>query len=230
MAQTKMYQRNLAKVDREKRYLLADAVKVLADFEGKKFDETVNVAVRLGVDPKQTDQSIRGAVVLPHGLGKSVRVLVFAKGEKAEEAKKAGADHIGAEELVEKINGGWLDFDSIVATPDLMGQVGRLGKVLGPRGLMPNPKLGTVTQDVSKAVRELKAGKVEYRLDKAGIVHAPVGKKSFGPAKIEENLKVLLETLVRAKPPSSKGVFLRSITIACTMSPGVKVDPSPFLA
>ena len=229
MSLSKNYKKNVALVDRTKRYLLAEATQLLSSFEGKKFDETVDVAVRLGVDAKQTDQTVRGSVLLPNGLGKKVRVIVFAKGEKADEAQKAGAEAVGGEDLVEKINKGWLEFDNVVATPDMMGQVGKLGKVLGPRGLMPNPKLGTVTNDVIKAITELKAGKVEYRIDKAGVVHAAVGKKSFGPQKIKENVEAVIDALVRAKPTSSKGVYLRSIAISSTMSPGIKVDPTPYI-
>lgn len=193
-----------------------------------KFDETVDIAVRLGVNPKHADQMVRGAVVLPHGIGKTIRVLVFAKGEKANEAQTAGADFVGAEELVEKVNGGFTDFDTVVATPDMMGQVGKLGRVLGPRGLMPNPKVGTVTFDVTKAVTEAKAGKVEFRVEKAGIVHAAVGKKSFDPEKIVDNVRAVMQALMRAKPSSSKGTYVRSVTLSTTMGPGIKVDPTTF--
>ncbi len=212
---------------------LYDGVKELGveeamDVHGKlpraKFDETVDLSLRLGVDPKHADQMVRGAVVLPHGIGKSVRVAVFAKGEKEREAREAGADVVGAEDLVERVQGGWLEFDSTIATPDLMGQVGRLGKVLGPRGLMPNPKLGTVTFDIGRAVREAKAGKVEFRVDKAGNVHVPVGKRSFSKEQISANALALLEAIVRAKPAAAKGQYLRSITVSSTMSPGIKVD------
>ncbi|MFQ5521817.1 MAG: 50S ribosomal protein L1, partial [Candidatus Methylomirabilia bacterium] len=189
-----------------------------------RFDETVEVAIRLGVNPKHADQMVRGAVVLPHGIGKQVRVLVFAKGEKEREAREAGADYVGAEDLVEKIQGGWLEFDVAAATPELMGQVARLGKVLGPRGLMPNPKVGTVTFDLARAVRELKAGKVEFRVDRAGNVHVPVGKKSFPAAHLLDNAMSLLEALVRAKPAAAKGHYLRSITVSSTMGPGIHVD------
>ncbi len=192
---------------------------------GAKFDESVDLSFRLGVDPKHADQMVRGAVVLPHGIGKTVRVAVFAKGEKEREAREAGADIVGAEDLVEKVQGGWTDFDTAIATPDLMGQVGRLGKVLGPRGLMPNPKLGTVTFDVSKAVREAKAGKVEFRVDKAGNIHTPVGKKSFTPENIQANAMAVIEAIVRAKPSAAKGTYLRSVTMSSTMGPGVSVDP-----
>src|SRR3989338_4389781 len=199
----KRHQKNLEQVDREKHYALNEAVQLLSQLSGAKFDESVDVAIRLGVDPKQTDQGVRGAVGLPHGTGKTIRVAVFARGAKADEAKAAGADLIGGDDLVEKVLGGFIDFDKVVATPDMMAQVGKLGKVLGPRGLMPNPKLGTVTMDVTKAVKELKAGKVEFRIDKAGIVHAAVGKKSFGPQKIKENVEAVIDALVRAKPTSS---------------------------
>lgn len=190
-----------------------------------KFDEGVDLAIRLGVDPKKPDQMVRGTVVLPNGIGKKVRVLVFAKGQKEKEAQDAGADYVGAEDLVEKIGQGWLDFDKAIATPDMMGTVSKLGKILGPRGLMPNPKVGTVTFDVGKAVKEIKAGKVEFRVEKAGIVHVPVGKASFGFDRLLENVKALLEVILRVKPPTSKGVYLRSITLSSTMGPGVKIDP-----
>jgi large subunit ribosomal protein L1 len=201
-----------------------EAVEILKKLPGAKFDETVNLSLRLGVDPKHADQMVRGAVVLPHGIGRTVRVAVFAKGEKEREARDAGADVVGAEDLVEKIQAGWMEFDSTIATPDLMGQVGRLGKVLGPRGLMPNPKLGTVTFDIARAVREVKAGKVEFRVDKAGNVHVPVGKKSFSREHLVANAMALLEAIMRAKPAASKGQYLRSITVAPTMGPGVRVD------
>jgi large subunit ribosomal protein L1 len=210
--------------DEEKSYAVEDALGFVKQFPGAKFDETVDMSLRLGVDPKHADQMVRGAIVLPHGIGKAVRVAVFAKGEKEREAREAGADVVGAEDLVERIQGGWMDFDSTIATPDLMGQVGRLGKVLGPRGLMPNPKLGTVTFDVGRAVRDAKAGKVEFRVDKAGNVHVPVGKKSFALEQLAENAMALLEAIVRAKPSASKGQYLRSITLSSTMGPGVHVD------
>ena len=189
-----------------------------------KFDETMELAVRLGVDPKQADQMVRGTVVFPHGVGKAVRILVFAKGEKEKEAREAGADYVGLEEFVEKINGGWLEFDRAIATPDVMGQVGRLGKTLGPRGLMPNPKTGTVTFDIARAVREFKAGKIEYRVEKAGIIHAPFGKASFTTEQLAENARSLLEAIARAKPPTSKGKYLKGITISSTMGAGIPVD------
>jgi large subunit ribosomal protein L1 len=220
----KAYAKALEKVDQTKEYAVEDAVELARAVAPAKFDETVELAVRLGVNPKHADQMVRGAVVLPHGTGKSVRVLVFAKGEKEREAREAGADFVGAEDMVEKIQGGWLDFDTAVATPDLMGQVGRLGKVLGPRGLMPNPKVGTVTFDVTRAVREVKAGKVEFRVDKAGNIHVPVGKKSFPADRLAANANAILEALVKAKPAGAKGQYLRSITVSTTMGPGIRVD------
>src|SRR6185437_9418048 len=211
--------------DREKAYSVEEALGILKKLPSAKFDESVDMSLRLGVDPKHADQMVRGAIVLPHGIGKAVRVAVFAKGEKEREARDAGADVVGAEDLVEKIQGGFMDFDSTVATPDLMGQVGRLGKVLGPRGLMPNPKLGTVTFDVARAVREVKAGKVEFRVDKAGNVHVPVGKKSFAEPHLIANALALLEAIVRAKPAAAKGQYLRSVTLSSTMGPGIHLDP-----
>jgi len=205
-------------------YQVDEAVPLVQKIKFAKFDETVEVHMRLGVDPKHADQMVRGAVVLPHGIGKTVRVAVFAKGEKEREAREAGADVIGAEDLVERVQGGWMEFDTAVATPDLMGQVGRLGKVLGPRGLMPNPKLGTVTFDVGRAVREAKAGKVEFRVDKAGNIHTPIGKHSFGAAELAANGMALIEAIVRAKPAAAKGVYLRSLTVSTTMGPGVPLD------
>jgi large subunit ribosomal protein L1 len=225
---SKRFRAALAKIDREKRYPLDEAVRTLIDAGGPaKFDETVELAVRLGVDPRQADQNVRGTVVLPHGTGKSVRVLVFAKGDKAKEATDAGADHVGAEDLAKKIQEEqWLEFDTAIATPDMMGVVGRLGKVLGPRGLMPNPKVGTVTFDVAKAVREVKAGKVEFRVEKAGIVHVPIGKRSFGADRLLENANALLSSLLRAKPAAAKGNYMLSVAISATMSPGVRIDPA----
>jgi len=215
----------LQKPDNSRRYALSEAVSLLKETAFANFDESVDLAVRLGVDPKHADQMVRGAVVLPHGTGKTNRVLVFAKGEKVGEAEEAGADFVGGDDFVAKINEGWLDFDTVIATPDMMGQVGRLGRVLGPRGLMPNPKVGTVTFDVSKAVREAKAGKVEFRVEKAGIVHAQVGKRSFGDSELAGNVKSLVGALVKAKPAAAKGTYLRSITLSSTMGPGIKVDP-----
>ncbi len=212
-------------VDPVKRYSLREAVELVVRSARVKFDETVDAAIRLGVNPAHADQMVRGSVVLPHGLGKSVRVLVFAKGEKEKEALDAGADVTGSDDVVEKIKGGWLEFDRVVATPDMMGSVGKLGKILGPRGLMPNPKVGTVTFDVANAVRELKSGKVEFRVEKAGIVHSPVGKVSFGSDKLVDNVTAVVEAIVKLKPSSSKGAYLRSVSLSSTMGPGVKVDP-----
>jgi len=221
---TKRLKTALTLYDRAKEHSVDEAVEIMKKLPSARFDETVNLSLRLGVDPKHADQMVRGAVVLPHGIGKTVRVAVFAKGEKEREAREAGADVVGAEDLVEKIQGGWMEFDSTIATPDLMGQVGRLGKVLGPRGLMPNPKLGTVTFDIARAVREVKAGKVEFRVDKAGNIHVPVGKKSFSQEQLVANAMALLEAIMRAKPAASKGQYLRSATVASTMGPGVRVD------
>lgn len=220
----KKYKAAAAKVDRSKRYSLDEAVNLVKELSNTKFDGSVDVAIQLGVDPKHADQMVRGAVVLPHGLGKVVRVAVFAKGDKAKEAEAAGADIVGAEELAERIQAGFLDFDSTVATPDMMGVVGRIGKILGPRSLMPNPKLGTVTVDVARAVRELKAGKIEYRVEKAGIIHAPVGKVSFETSVITENLNALIEAVFKSKPTGAKGTYLQGISVSSTMGPGVRVD------
>jgi len=216
-------------LDVMKRYGVEEAAAIVKKCASAKFDETIEVAVRLGVNPKHADQMVRGALVLPHGTGQKVRVLVFAKGEKAKDAEAAGADVVGADDLVQKVNDGFLDFDRVIATPDMMGQVGKLGRVLGPRGLMPNPKVGTVTFDVTAAVREAKAGKIEYRTEKSGIVQARIGKASFTPEAIRENAKALIVALVRAKPASAKGQYLRSITISSTMGPGVKIDPMAFV-
>jgi len=221
----KKYSAAREKVDRNKRYEIEEAIKLLSGTTYAKFDEGVDIAIRLGVDPKKPDQMVRGTVVLPHGTGKKVRVLVFAKGQKEKEALDAGADHVGAENLIEKITQGWLDFDKAIATPDMMGLVSKLGKILGPRGLMPNPKVGTVTFDIEKAIREIKAGKVEFKVEKAGIAHVPVGKVSFGFDRLLENIKTLLDVILRAKPPTSKGIYLRSITLSTTMGPGIKIDP-----
>lgn len=219
-----------AQVDRTTRYPLEEALQLAVKTATAKFDETVEMAVRLGVDPRQADQNVRGTVQLPHGTGKPVRVLVFAKGEKEREAAEAGADYVGGEELVKKIADGWLEFDKAVATPDMMGLVGRIGKILGPRGLMPNPKVGTVTFDVGKAVSELKGGKVEFRVEKAGIVHVPIGKVSFGPEKLAENARAVIQGLLRAKPPAAKGNYLQSVAVSSTMGPGVKVDAQALRA
>ncbi|BCV23156.1 50S ribosomal protein L1 [Moorella sp. Hama-1] len=206
-------------------YDLDAAIELLKKTASAKFDETVEVAVKLGVDPRHADQQVRGTVVLPHGTGKTRRVLVFAKGDKAREAEEAGADFVGAEDLVEKIQGGWLDFDVAIATPDMMGVVGRLGRILGPRGLMPNPKAGTVTMDLARAIKEVKAGKIEFRVDKTAIIHAPIGKASFDADKLKENFRVLMEALVKAKPAAAKGQYLKSISLAMTMGPGINVNP-----
>ena len=217
----------LEKVDREKTYEPAEAVKLAKETAPAKFDETVDIAVRLGVDPRKADQNIRGSLVLPKGTGKKFRVLVFAKGEKEAEAKKAGAEFVGGEDLVKKIQGGWLEFDRVVATPDMMGQVGKLGKVLGPRGMMPNPKTGSVTFDVKAAIEEIQAGKVEFRVDKSGIVHATLGRVSFSAEDLAENFDALMKTLVKLKPASSKGHYVKGVSLSSTMGPGVKVAYSP---
>ena len=215
-----------AVVDRDKLHGLQEAIDLLKSLQGAKFDESVELAINLGVDPKHADQMVRGAVVLPHGVGKTTRVLVFAKGEKEKEAQEAGADFVGGEELAKRIQDeGWLDFDRVIATPDMMSVVGRLGKILGPRGIMPNPKLGTVTMDVGTAVSEQKAGKVEYRVDKAGIVHVAIGKRSFEAAKLVANAAALLDVVIKAKPAASKGTYLKKISISTTMGPGVRVEP-----
>lgn len=221
---SKRYDTAAALVEAGRLYTLEEAVAVIQRMPVAKFAESVDLAFRLGVDPKHADQMVRGAVVLPHGIGKVVRVAVFAKGEKEREAREAGADIVGAEDLVERVQGGFLEFDTAIATPDLMGQVGRLGKLLGPRGLMPNPKLGTVTFDVGRAVREAKAGKVEFRVDKAGNVHVPIGKRSFAAERLVANALAVCEAIVRARPAAAKGTYLRSLTVATTMGPGVPVD------
>ena len=228
----KKYRAAEAKIDRTQRYKFQDAFELLPQLKiSEKFDETVELAVRLGVDPKHADQMVRGAVNLPHGTGKTVRVAVFAKGDKAKEAEEAGADVVGAEDLVARIqNENWLDFDAVVATPDMMGLVGRIGRLLGPRGLMPNPKVGTVTFEVGKAVRELKGGRVEFRVEKAGIVHARVGKISFGSTKLRENAWTMIELLQKLKPSSAKGQYMKSVTVSTTMSPGIKIDPNDIAA
>lgn len=223
----KAYKEAVAKFDKTQLHEVSEAMKLAVETSRAKFDETVEVHVKLGVDGRHADQQVRGALVLPHGTGKSVKVLVFAKGPKAEEAEKAGADYVGAEELAQKIQTeNWFDFDVVVATPDMMGVVGRLGKILGPKGLMPNPKSGTVTMDLEKALADIKAGKVEYRLDKQNIIHTPIGKSSFGPEKLEENFRALMEAIVKAKPATAKGQYLRSVTVAATMGPGVKINPA----
>jgi large subunit ribosomal protein L1 len=224
MSTGKKYKESVKKVDRFKRYSPEEAIKLALEVKYAKFDETVDLAFNLGVDPKHADQMLRGAIVLPHGTGKKVRVLVFAKGEKASEAEKAGADYVGAEDLVDKIAGGWLDFDAVIATPDMMKVISKLGKVLGTRGLMPNPKVGTVTMDIERAVKEHKSGRVEYRTEKTGIVHAIIGKASFGEKKLIENFKSVMVEINRIKPSSAKGIYIQGITISTSMGPGIKVD------
>jgi large subunit ribosomal protein L1 len=214
-----------ANIDPGKRYDFVEGLQLALESSYARFDESVDIAIRLGVDPRHADQMVRGTVVLPNGLGKEVRVLVFAKGEKVKEAMDAGADHAGGEELIDRIKDGWLEFDKTVATPDMMGQVGKIGKVLGPRGLMPNAKLGTVTFDVAKVIQEIKAGKVDFRVEKTGIVHAPVGKKSFGAEKLLQNISTLIDTLIRLKPTTAKGAYVRGIAVSTTMGPGVQIDP-----
>jgi large subunit ribosomal protein L1 len=227
VAKSKRYQTSLASVDRERSYTLDEAVAILKSWPPCKFDQSVDLALNLGVDPKHADQMVRGALVLPHGTGKSVRILVFAKGEKEREAREAGADYVGAEDLAKKITDeSWLEFDRVIATPDMMGLVGRLGRVLGPRGLMPNPKLGTVTPDVARAVSENKSGKVEYKVDKNGIIHASVAKVSFDAQKIRDNAMALIEAVLRAKPSSAKGIYMKKISLSSTMGPGVRIDPA----
>lgn len=230
MAEGKRLRNIRKKVDATKRYSIEEAFKLVDEIAQAKFDESIDVAVRLGVDPKQGDQQVRGAVALPHGLGKQVRVVVFAKGPKEQEAKAAGADFVGADDLVAKINEGWLDFDKAIATPDMMATVSKVAKILGPRGLMPNPKVGTVTMNVGEAVSSEKKGKLDYRVDKAGIVHAMIGKKSMGADKLKENFMALMGSVVKAKPASAKGTYLRSITLSSTMGPGLKVDTNQVVA
>jgi large subunit ribosomal protein L1 len=225
----KKYKESIQKVDRQKRYTnVEEAMQLVKDITTTKFDASVDVAIKLGVDPRHADQMVRGAVVLPHGIGKTVRVVVFASGEKEKEAREAGADFVGADDLVQKIQEGWFDFDKAIATPDMMGKVGRLGRVLGPRGLMPNPKVGTVTMDVARAVKETKAGRVEFRVEKAGIVHAPIGRVSFEANKLADNFKAFIEVINKLKPATTKGVYIKSITLSSTMSPGVKLDSTIF--
>lgn len=225
----KKYQESVKLIDKAKLYDVKEALELVKQTAKANFDETVEVAVRLGVDPRKNDQQIRGAVVLPNGTGKTQRVLVFAKGEKAKEAEAAGADYVGEQDYINKINQGWFDFDVIVATPDMMAEVGKLGRVLGPKGLMPNPKTGTVTFEVEKAVNEIKAGKVEYRVDKAGNIHSPIGKVSFETDKLAENLETVVDALVKAKPAAAKGTYLKNISISSTMGPGVKISPATFV-
>lgn len=222
----KRLKKGYSTVDRDTNYSIEDAVKILKEAAVAKFDETIEVAMNLGVDPKHADQMVRGVVTLPHGTGKTMRVAVFAKGDKAKDAEAAGADLVGAEDLAEKINGGEMGFDRVIATPDMMGVVGKLGKVLGPRGLMPNPKLGTVTPDVTTAVKNAKAGEVQFRVEKAGIVHAGVGKASFSAAQLQENVKAFIDAIVKAKPAGAKGLYVKRISLSSTMGPGVKINPS----
>ena len=221
----KKYVEALKLVDRTKLYEVQEAMELVEKTAVRNFDETIEVAVRLGVDPRHADQQVRGTVTLPHGTGKTVRVLVFAKGDKVKEAEEAGADFVGSDEMVAKIEGGFFDFDVAVATPDMMGTVGRLGRVLGPKGLMPNPKAGTVTFDVGKAVKEIKAGKIEYRVDKTKIVHAPIGKKSFGADKLKDNFDVLINAIIKARPAAAKGQYIRSVVVSSSMGPGIKINP-----
>ena len=225
----KKYSTSKEKVTTGRKYALDEAVTLVKSTVFSKFDETVDLAIRLGVDPKHADQMIRGAVVLPHGIGKKVRVLVFAKGEKEKEALDAGADFVGSDEMVKKIQEGWLGFDKAIATPDMMRDVGKLGKILGTRGLMPNPKVGTVTMDIARAVKETKAGKVEFRVEKAGIVHVPVGKASFAPEKLKDNITAIMEFIVKARPSSVKGQYVRSVAVSSTMGPGIRLDVAPLL-
>ncbi len=222
----KKYTADREKVDTTKQYKLKEAIEIVKQLNYAKFDESVDIAVNLGVDSKKSDQIVRGTVALPHGLGKKVRIVVFAKGEKAKEASEAGADHVGAEDIVEKINGGWLDFDKVVATPDLMGMLGKLGRILGPRGLMPNPKSGTVTFNVGKAVKDIAAGKVDYKTEKAGIVHVPIGKVSFDSQKLIENTKAVVNSILKAKPSASKGKYIKKLSVSSTMGVGITVDVS----
>ena len=223
----KRFRKSVDAVDRDRVYALAEAVDLIKESGETKFDESIDLAINLGVDPRHADQMVRGAIVLPHGIGKTTRVLVFAKGDKEKEAQEAGADYVGGEELAKKIQDeGWLDFERVIATPDMMGVVGRLGRVLGPRGLMPNPKLGTVTMDVGTAVSENKAGKVEYRVDKTGIVHAVIGKRSFDAQKIVENAAALIDAVLKAKPPAAKGIYMKKVSISTTMGPGIRIDPA----
>ena len=223
MRKGKNYKDSLKLYDKSKAYETAEAIDIALQTAKAKFDETIEVSVKLGVDPRHADQQVRGVVVLPNGTGKTVKVLVIAKGVKADEALAAGADIVGAEEIIAKIQGGWFDFDTCVTTPDMMGQVGRLGKLLGPKGLMPTPKSGTVTMDVTKAIKDIKAGKVEYRVDKTAIIHCPIGKKSFGQEKLVENMNVLMDAIIKAKPAAAKGTYLKSVVLSSTMGPGVKV-------
>ena len=222
----KRFATSAEKIDHQKRYDVPEAFSVLKSLKAAKFDESVDVAIRLGIDPKKSDQMVRGVVSLPHGTGKTLRVLVFAKGDREAEAKAAGADFVGGEDLVEKIKGGWLEFDACIATPDMMTKIGPIAKVLGPRGLMPNPKVGTVTMDVGRAVKEQKAGRIEFRIEKAGIIHSPIGKLSFDAQKLEQNFRALMDSVMKAKPQTAKGNYLLSVSVSSTMGPGIKIDPS----
>ncbi|MFN3697640.1 MAG: 50S ribosomal protein L1 [Pseudobdellovibrio sp.] len=226
----KKFKEAAKKVDSTKRYSFQDGINLIAQIAPAKFDESIDVAVKLGIDPKQSDQQVRGAIALPHGLGKKVRVVVFAKGPKENDAKAAGADYVGADDLVEKINGGWLDFDKCIATPDMMATVSKVAKVLGPRGLMPNPKVGTVTMNVTEAVTAEKKGKLDFRVDKAGIVHASIGRKSMGAAKLKDNFDAFINAIVKAKPATSKGIYLRSLFVSSTMGPGIRLDANEAMA
>lgn len=221
----KKYREAKSKIDRNKRYTLEEALQILPETSYVRFDESIDVAIRLGVDPKKPDQMVRGTVALPHGTGKEVRVLVFAQGEKEKEAREAGTDYVGGEDLIEKISQGWLEFDKAIATPDMMKVVSKVGKILGPRGLMPNPKVGTVTFEVGKAVQDVKSGRVEFRVDKAGNLHVSVGKVSFGQDKLKENILTLVDSVIKAKPASSKGTYVKGIAVSATMGPGIKIDP-----
>jgi|TARA_B110000263_G_scaffold45945_1_gene38033 large subunit ribosomal protein L1 len=226
LAHSKRYNSNFEKINRDKEYSLDEAVDLLSNFSHPKFDESVELAINLGVDPKHADQIVRGTVALPNGIGKDIKVLVFARDDLAEEAKNAGADFVGADDMVEKVRGGWTDIDVVVAAPDMMAEVGKLGKILGPRGLMPNPKIGTVTKDIAKAVSEVKAGKIEFRVEKNGLIHNSIGKISFSKEKIVENAKVFIGAILKAKPQAAKGVYMKKITMTSTMGPGIKLDKS----
>jgi len=226
LGHSKRYNSNFEKINRDKEYSLEEAAELLSSFSHPKFDESVELAINLGVDPKHADQIVRGTVALPNGIGKDIKVLVFARDDLAEEAKNAGADFVGADDMVEKVKGGWTDIDVVVATPDMMAEVGKLGKILGPRGLMPNPKIGTVTKDIAKAVTEVKAGKIEFRVEKNGIIHNIIGKVSFSKEKIVENAKVFVNAILKAKPQATKGVYMKKVTMTSTMGPGIKLDKS----
>ena len=229
MGHSKRYNSNFEKINRDKEYSLEEAAELLSSFSHPKFDESVELAINLGVDPKHADQIVRGTVALPNGIGKDIKVLVFARDDLAEEAKNAGADFVGADDMVEKVKGGWTDIDVVVAAPDMMAEVGKLGKILGPRGLMPNPKIGTVTKDIAKAVTEVKAGKIEFRVEKNGIIHNIIGKVSFSKEKIVENAKVFVNAIIKAKPQAAKGVYMKKVTMTSTMGPGIKLDKSSIL-